>query len=204
MGYDAAEHKNLREIPDAVVDLAVAGENIFIPNAAWGVYRVLAAGTDRIPGDCVVFSVDPEARASVISLKALPVLPGQHYSFTLGFEPGSLKLSGGFAPSRRKGLKAPALLSYATPTTHAYVLPRGVRLAPLVIFYGEEMDPASFSAAVNGRTVTGRFHPKAGGWEVVRVPVVPGKNTLELSARGAGKSRGEAAADKFEITVPEK
>ncbi len=198
--------KQPTEIPGGIYDaFEGAVGNIFIPNPVWGAYHVSAVGSGYFPADCVFFSYNGLTPASVVRLRHLFVIAGEPYSFLLEYQPGSaLKLTGGFDPGPADARKLPSLLTFATPTTLSYSLPSQPRIttAPFLIFYGEEIDASSFRAILNGSVVSGLFHPKAGSYEQVRIPLARRRNTLQLSLRGTGPHSREVK-DTFEITVPE-
>ncbi|MBI2527370.1 MAG: hypothetical protein HYV93_15460 [Candidatus Rokubacteria bacterium] len=94
--------------------------------------------------------------------------------------------------------EASRFLAYASPTSPDTRLRAGVTSFPLVIFYGARVRPVTFSALLNGDNITGRFTPKPEGYQVVRIPLGPGLNTLVLSIEGNTAS-GQTATDTHRL-----
>jgi len=127
-------------------------------------------------------SVKPE-------LRDVPTAPGVVHLYRLDYAATAkapLRLGGGFAGDR--------LLAFANPTRAETRLAADVRSIPLLIFYGATIKPVSFSAVLNGDNVSGRFTPGPDGHEIVRIPLVPGVNTLVLSVEGAREGASDRAA----------
>jgi hypothetical protein len=87
----------------------------------------------------------------------------------------SLKLAGRFDKDR--------LLAYANPPSTETRLRADVTSFPLVIFYGAGIEPVTFRALLNGNNISGRFAPEPEGYQIVRIPLMPGVNTLVHSSR---------------------
>ena len=75
-------------------------------------------------------------------------------------------------------------MTFGSPTTTRTELPPSTDRTDLLIFYAPDIEPGSFRARLNGREASGRFHPYKGWREVVRIPLVPGDNRLDLSIKG--------------------
>jgi len=74
----------------------------------------------------------------------------------------------------------------------------GVTGFPLVIFYSARIKPVTFNALLNGDNISGRFTPEPEGYQIVRIPLAPGPNTLVLSVDGDTAS-GLAATDTHRL-----
>ena len=113
-------------------------------------------------------------------LRDVPTSPGivQFYRLDYAAAGGApLKLGGRFDQDR--------LLAYANPTSTETRLRADATSFPLVIFYGAGIEPVTFNALLNGNNISGRFTPEPDGYQIVRIPLMPGVNTLVLSVAGA-------------------
>jgi hypothetical protein len=99
-----------------------------------------------------------------------------------------LKLGGRFDGEANR------FLAYANPTSTDIRLRAGITSFPLVIFYGARITPVTFNAMLNGDNISGRFTPEPEGYQIVRIPLAPGLNTLVLSVEGTTVS-GQTATD---------
>jgi hypothetical protein len=140
-----------------------------VPGSAAGTYTLDFRASDR------------DGRATVRpELRDVPTAPGSVQLYRLDYAASGrapLKLGGRFEKDR--------LLAYANPTSTETRLRLDVTSVPLVIFYGAAIEPASFSALVNGVNISGRFMPEPDGYEIVRIPLLFGVNTLVLSVASA-------------------
>jgi hypothetical protein len=93
-------------------------------------------------------------------------------------------------------------LTYASPAASQTTVAAGATTFPLTVFYDPAVLPASFSATVNGTSVTGLFHPQPGTFESVNVPVVSGRNVIELKVDGTLPNRVATDSDRLVIQVP--
>ena len=126
-------------------------------------------------------------------LREVPTGPGAVHVYRLDYVATGgtpLKLGGRFESGR--------LLVAANATSPETKVAAGVASFPLVLFYGARIDPVSFNALLDGDNITGRFTPEAGGYQIVRIPLRPGVNTLVLSVKGAA-GNGPAAADTLRL-----
>ncbi len=85
-------------------------------------------------------------------------------------------------------------LTYSNPTDSPVTLPPDISVFPLSLAYGPTTIPATFSATLNGTDISGLFHPQAGTFETVMVPLASGKNLLVLQIDGTVSS-GRVATD---------
>jgi len=126
-------------------------------------------------------------------LRDVPTGPGIVHRYRLDYASTAgtpLKLSGRFEGER--------LLAYASPSSSETRLEAGVTSFPLVIFYGAQIKPVTFNALLNGDNISGRFTPEPGGYEIVRIPLTAGPNTVLLSVEGAA-SGGQTARDEHRL-----
>jgi hypothetical protein len=126
-------------------------------------------------------------------LRDVPTGPGIVHVYRLAYAASAgtpLKLGGRFEEGR--------LLVAANAAGPETRLAGGAAGFPLVLFYGARIDPVSFNALLNGDNITGRFTPEPDGYEVVRIPLRPGVNTLVLSVAGA-PGGGQPTADSLRL-----
>jgi len=62
------------------------------------------------------------------------------------------------------------------------------------------LKPVTFNALLNGDNISGRFTPEPEGYQIVRIPLTPGRNTLVLSVAGATAS-GQPAPDTHRLLL---
>jgi hypothetical protein len=133
------------------------------------------------------------AATSRPDLREVPTGPGAVHVYRLDYGATAampLKLGGRFEEGR--------LLVVANATSAETKVAAGAATFPLVLFYGARIDPVSFNALLDGDNITGRFTPEPGGYQIVRIPLRPGLNTLMLSVEGAAGNR-PAAADTLRL-----
>jgi len=106
----------------------------------------------------------------------------------------TLFLGGGQSPANVN-----PFLRYAAPTESRTKLPAGTVSYVVNVFYGKTIDPATFSATLNGADVRSRFNPIPGAAELVRIELQPGSTKLQLSAEGRTSS-GRTARDTDTLT----
>ncbi len=126
-------------------------------------------------------------------LRGVPTGPGAVHVYRLDYAATGgmpLKLGGHFAEGR--------FLVAGNATSPETKLTAGTASFPLVLFYGGGIDPVSFDAHLNGDNISGRFTPEPDGYQIVRVPLRPGVNTLVLSVEGALTS-GVPATDTLRL-----
>ena len=85
-------------------------------------------------------------------------------------------------------------LTYANPIAAQATLRAGKTPFPLIIFYGTTINPASFTATLNGANISRRFKPIPGRYRVVPHKCALGSNTPILSVRGK-TAGGQVATD---------
>ena len=123
----------------------------------------------------------------------VPTGPGVVHLYRLDYASTAsvpVKLGGRFEGDR--------LLAYASSMGTETRLMAGVTSFPLVIFYGARIRPVTFNALLNGDNISGRFTPEPNGYQIVRIPLVPGPNALVLSVEGASAS-GQMITDTHRL-----
>jgi len=126
-------------------------------------------------------------------LRDVPTGPGVVHVYRLDYASTAripVKLGGRFEGDR--------LLAYANPMNIETRLQAGVTSFPLVIFYSARIKPVTFNALLNGDNISGRFTPEPEGYQIVRIPLAPGPNTLVLSVDGDTAS-GLTATDTHRL-----
>jgi hypothetical protein len=108
-----------------------------------------------------------------------------------------LRVIGGFDGNLRSIAKD-QLLTFASPTGSRTQLPSGTTETQILMFYAPGIRPDSLGAKLNGKDVMTRFHPYAGWREVVRLPLEPGDNILDIGIKGS--IAGKRAAEKKRLT----
>jgi hypothetical protein len=112
-------------------------------------------------------------------LRDVPTEPGIVHLYRLDYastDRTPLKLTGRFDRDR--------FLAYANLAGTEERLKAGATSFPLVIFYSAHIKRVTFNALLNGDNISGRFTPEPEGYEIVRIPLAPGLNTLLLSVEG--------------------
>jgi len=170
-----------------------------------GTYNLTVTGTGTGTYDLDLTAFDPTFQRSYTTIEDMPVSPGstQVYTFTLPVAPGgSFPVSGGFLGGGQRPRDVNHFLTYANPTSSETDLPAGTTSVPLLIFYDAQVIAATFSATLNGTDVTGLFHPAAGTFERVDVPLLSGSNVLLLKIDGNLPTRVATDADRLVFAVP--
>jgi len=178
------------------------GKVLYLAKPTFGLYRLSTTGIGEGTYDCKITGSGPTGGRVKTDLKSIPIEPGGAYHFALAFDEAAsppLQVRGALELDSRAKSGGTPLLSYAAPAGADVKLASGKADLDLLIVYSREIDPSSFSAALDGRVVTSLFHPKAGTSEFVRVSVQGARNTLVLAAHGSGGRTAETVVHKFEI-----
>jgi hypothetical protein len=112
-------------------------------------------------------------------LRDVPTEPGIVHLYRLDYastDRTPLKLTGRFERDR--------LLAYANLAGTEERFRAGATSFPLVIFYSAHIKRVTFNALLNGDNISARFTPEPEGYEIVRIPLAPGLNTMSLSVEG--------------------
>jgi hypothetical protein len=217
-GYDPTTGTVYAEIPGAVYDSTAESDpedptfvghvtrEFELMRAPAGHYSVTVTGTGT---GTYMLDMNTWSRTNAqgkVVFADVPIIPGVKHSYDFDFDPasttsGAIRIGGGF-PGGGQSSTVNAFLSYSAPTESQIALPAGTKSYPLMVFYGAGIDPATFTAELNGVSVASLFTPKPGGMNVVNVPLVSGRNVLILRVRGADGSRMPRDADRFVFKVP--
>ncbi len=218
-GFDPLTNTTFSEIPNAVY----ADESIQDPNDDSGdppdtddkvldmrppandTYTLTVTGTGSGAYDLAFRGFDSNLQQTLTTVAKVPVTPGsqQIYSFTTPIPTGAaFPLSGGFDGGGQRPKDVNHFLSYSNPTADRTSLPAGTTSFPLMIFYDPADIVSTFTATLNRADVSGLFHPVAGGFEIVKVPLQSGRNVLELSIQGNLPSRVATDTDRLVFLVP--
>jgi len=217
LGTDPIAGQSFDEIPGAYYDAGGLDDDetgepddepsktLFLPTPAVGDYALAITGTNDGSYNSEFVFYDVNGTPSESDLRDIPVGLNQvqrltfSYSDTAGASP---KLVGGFDGGGQRPRDVNRFLSYGNPSDSPVTLAAGTQTFPLLIFYGATTIPASFSATLAGVDVTSLFHPQPGQAEMVTLPLVSGKNVLQLSIQGNLPSRTATDSDRLIFQVP--
>lgn len=217
LGTDPIADQSFDEIPGAYYEAGgleddETGEpdddptkTLFVPTPAVGDYALGITGTSDGSYNSEFDFYDVNGTLSESTLRNIPITLNQvqrlnfTYSDTAGAAP---KLVGGFDGGGQRPRDVNRFLSYGNPADSPVSLPAGTQTFPLLVFYGATTIPASFSATLDGVDVTSLFHPQPGQAEMVILPLVSGRNVLQLSIQGNLPSRVATDSDRLVFQVP--
>jgi hypothetical protein len=181
----------VREIPRASYDTGtgdVEGRELEVVRPAAGDFALDVIGTAAGAYDLSVYVSDRAGQSRApLEITGVPMRAGETHHYTVRTD-ATPRLTGALGHDAR-------LLSYALPAATRVELPRGEIAVTLIILYAPTISSETFRAMLSGRDVTGRFRPKPGGTETVRLPVAAISGTLVLSVQGDGLVH----TDTFEI-----
>ena len=89
-------------------------------------------------------------------------------------------------------------LRYAAPNASRNKVPANSTYT-VIVYYGNTIQPATFTAALDGVDVTSRFHPIPGGADAVNIAIGTSTTKLHLSVDGT-KSSGGKGTDSDTLT----
>lgn len=78
-------------------------------------------------------------------------------------------------------------------------VPAGTSVYFVIVYYGNAILPATFTATLDGADVSAQFHPVPGGSDVFRVPIGASTTKLQLSVTGV-KASGGRGTDSDTLT----
>jgi hypothetical protein len=90
-------------------------------------------------------------------------------------------------------------LRYAQPADNRVAVLAGTSTYTVVVFYGSTINPATFSATLNGVGITAQFQPVPGSAQAVTIAIGPGTTKLKLSVEGT-KASGGRGTDSDTLT----
>jgi hypothetical protein len=206
LGYDPIFDQSYTEIPNAsyddvglqddVTELPAddtdTGKSLGLPGAPDGDYTLTITGTGVGTYNMEVQGLDVNGLSSVSKFQNVPLAPNLVQRMVLHYSsaPGSQIQLGGALD----GGGANHFLSFASPVKQASLVPAGQNNFPVIIFYASNINPASFTASLNGQDQTALFHPAPGASETVNLPLPNGLSSLNLQISGTNAG-GQVATD---------
>ena len=217
-GYDPVANVSYDEIPGASYDSTTESDpedpnfashtvrEFELMRAPAGNYTVTVTGTGT---GTYMLDMRTASRTNAegnVVFADVPISPGVTHRYSFQFDPastagGAIPVGGGF-PGGGQSSTVNAFLSYSAPAESQVALPAGTTSYPLMVFYGAGIDPATFTAELNGVSIASLFAPAPGGMNTVRIPLTSGRNVLILHVRGSNGSRMPRDADRFVFKVP--
>lgn len=218
-GFDPSTNTEFNQIPNATYgddsiddpnddsgDPASTDEKVLdLRPPANDTYTLTVIGTGSGTYDLEFRAFDSNLQQSLTPVLNIPVSQGstQTFSFTTPIATGAgFPLSGGFDGGGQRPKDVNHFLSYANPTQSQTDLPAGTAAFPLLIFYDSRDIAASFSAVLNRADISSLFHPAAGTFEPIQIPLQSGRNVLELSIAGNLPNRVATDSDRLVFNVP--
>jgi hypothetical protein len=215
-GFDPGSRRTLTEIPDATYGddsfddpsdnsgdpAGVEEKTLDLRPPQPGMYELTVYGTRNGAYDLEFDGSNGLTDHPRRVLEAVPAWVGSRQSYSLTIPPGGgpIEISGAFTGAQQGNASA-RLLTYASPLASDSSLRTGTKRFPVVIFYGARAISSTFSATLDGTTITASFHPASGRFDIVQVPLHPGRNVLELSIAASGATGSATVQDRFVFTV---
>lgn len=214
-GLDPLTGTTYREIPGAAYDSSAESDpsdpdfaaavtrewELMRPAAGTYTLTVTGTGTGTYMLDMRTWSRTNAEGAATFD--AVPISPGVRHTFQVAYDPdgaaGQIPMTGGFKGGGQSA-SVDALLTYSSPTERQIDLPAGTTSYPLFIFFGQGIDPSTFTAELNGVSVRSLFTPTAGGMNAVSLPLSRGRNVLLVNVRGGARLSRDA--DRLVFKVP--
>lgn len=140
-------------------------------------------------------NVDPVKRYIVFS-------PGTEQPFELSVDvpaPADIDESTLYPGGGQQPAEVNKFLRYSQPTDNRMKLPAGTTSYTIIVFYGTTIDPSTFTATLNGASITSQFHPVPGGADIVTIPLASGTTKVQLEAVGT-KASGSTGRDSDTLT----
>ena len=163
-----------------------------------GEYIVQVIGTGTGTYDLDVMRVNANGNfQDRTEISGVPIEPGVVHQYSVTYSADSSTpptFIGGYDGGGQRPADVNRFLRYSSPTDARTSLPSGTTNVRVVITYDVTIDPATFTATLNGTDVRHLFSPQAGGTETINVPLAAGSNTLLLSVQGLTSS-GRLATD---------
>lgn len=212
-GYDASTDQVLSGIPEASYvndSISDAEDNSSDPAEsesrvlevhpkAGAKYVLQVLPTDRKSYNVEFLCTGPGNSSLAISGHEVPISAGEKHSFVLA---GTTACSRQFlwGAFEQKNVSGASLLSYAYPGTGDIHLKAGEAFH-LVVVYSPAINPASFDAALDQKSISNFFHPAENSVEAVTIPVAHGRNLVRLSIAGKSDKAQGVASDSFTVDV---
>jgi hypothetical protein len=199
-GTSFSQIPNVDYVDDTITDITdstddpAEGESksLVLHPPAPDTYTLTVTGTDAGTYELEFRAINPTLQKTKGSVKGVPTYAGavHKYAINTPITPGQpFPLAGSF-----NGGGQNTFLTFANPTRQASLVPTSQNNFPLIIFYGAAVNSSSFSASLNGQSLTSLFHPAAGAFETVNIPLPSGLSALTLQISGTTAS-GQTATD---------
>jgi len=216
-GFDPITQTSYDEIPNAYYDNDVGQfddetglpdpdprKSLEVFGDVDGDYLLTVTGTATGTYDAEIWTIDNAGNMPRTTLDQIPTAPNVVQTYLFHFDhtnAANSTLGGAFDGGGQRPRDVNKFLTYGNPSAPSTTLPAGTTTFPLVIFYSQEVLPATFSANLNGVDITALFHPAASGKEVVNLTLPPGKSVLKLSVDGQLASRVATDSDRLVLQV---
>ncbi len=170
-----------------------------------GDYLLTVTGIATGVYDADIYTIDSAGNMPRTTIDQVPTSLNAVQTYTFHFEHAAASrsaLSGGFDGGGQRPSDVNKFLTYGNPASSSTTLPAGTTSFSLSIFYGKEILPATFSATLNGASITSLFHPAPGTMQMVNLTLAPGRNVLKLSTDGQLATRVATDTDRLVLQVP--
>ena len=166
-----------------------------------GNYPLQVTGTATGTYTLEVYNYNSPDATTPSTVSDMPISAGEVQNFVIGVGGTGSVLSGGFDGGGQRPRDVNHFLSYGNPSSDHVSVPIGTPSYTVLIFYASTVIPSSFSATLGGADATSLFHPTAGGFEAVSIPLQPGRNVLKLSIDGNLPNRVATDSDTLTFLV---
>jgi hypothetical protein len=192
------------QIPGSFYIASPTNPAVVLTNPPGGNYSVQVTGVDTGEFDLSVASVEMRTTGVQQAAVSGEILQGAtlSYSLDLASPPTSMTFSGQFDGGGQRPRDVNKLLSYANIASTQTNLPTGTTSFGLQILYGSGVAPGTFKAQLNGTDISAQFHPTPGRSELVVLPLVRGRNVLELQTDGDVGGRTSSDKDRLILNAP--
>lgn len=182
------------EADSKALDLGVQGSDTF---------TLTVTGTDFGTYSLEFVSFDPNFQPTSTGMQDIPISPGEVHTFSFNtpiISGQPFPLSGSFDGGGQSAT-VDHFLTYANPTQARTTLATGTTSFSVLIFYDSQVIANTFTADLNGSDVSSLFHPAAGTFEAVSIPIAAGTNVLKLSISGNLPGRVATDTDRLVFDV---
>lgn len=136
-----------------------------------------------------------------VSADEIPIESGDHDAFVVEASPACSSDSFVSGALKIENPSGASLLTYAYPSSNSVKIASGHPFR-MVAVYSQWINPSSFTATLDGRTIVNLFKPKQNGIEGVNVPVSRGRHIIQLGASGtSGDGARLMSLDSFTVDV---
>lgn len=204
-GFDPIANQSYIDIPNAFYDdvdlqdddTELPGDStdtlksLGVPAPVAGDYNLTITGTGVGTYTMDIMGMDASGGSSVSTFASVPLAVNLVQQMIIHYDPtpgAQMSVAGAFDGGGNH------FLSFASPVRQATLVPAGQNNFPVLIFYGSTITPASFTASLNGQDLSSTFHPVAGTFETVNVPLPNGLSSLNFQVSGT-TAGGQIATD---------